>query len=272
MKPTEMHTEINGNPPTVTKRKKNRDKKQSTKLDTSDLNPSYCNYFSSNLNSHPNLNMSDNTSYYSILNHSVPSEPMSLPIYPFAYPHLSYPTPNYFNGLPKPPVMPSVPSLNSESHEYMSLPVGTVNQNDSMSKRRFSDPGLPNDSDSSTNSFEGRLIQKLTQQVQALRENNRKLSQEVMEMRMELNLLKQQQSTRHFEREYEPGMLADVIREVRDAARVREDALLARVKHMIEERQLSIVSAFKIHIMLQKSICFFLKLYYICFTSFHKNE
>lgn len=63
-----------------------------------------------------------------------------------------------------------------------------------------------------------------------------------MELRIELNMLKQQNSSRHWDRDYEPGMLADVIREVRDAARVREDALLARVKHLIEEKQLSKVS------------------------------
>lgn len=241
MKPTEGNSELNGNPPTVTKRKKN--KKQSTKLETNDFNPSYCSYFSSSLSSNPNLNATDNSSYYSILNHSVPSEPMSLPVYPFTYPHLTYPNPNYFNGFPNMPIVPpSIPSVSTETQEYMSLPVGTIDQNDNTSKRRFSDPGLPNDSDSSTNSFEGRLIQKLTQQVHALRESNRKLSREVMEMRLELNMIKQQQNNRMFERDYEPGMLADVIREVRDAARVREDALLARVRHMIEERQLSIVS------------------------------
>lgn len=31
-------------------------------------------------------------------------------------------------------------------------------------------------------------------------------------------------------------MLTDVVREVKDAARVREDALLSRVKAMVEER------------------------------------
>lgn len=35
---------------------------------------------------------------------------------------------------------------------------------------------------------------------------------------------------------YTPGMLTDVVREVKDAARVREEALLNRVKAMVEER------------------------------------
>lgn len=226
-----MSPEVNGNgPPPVAKRKKNRDKKPpTTRLEPCDFNTSY--FSNSNLSSHSNLH--DTTAYYSVLNHS---EPMSLPVYPFTYP--SYP---YFN-FPNKPVLQNIPL--SETSEYMSLPVGNLDQNDNNSKRRFSDPGLPNDSDSSTTSVDDRIIHKLMQQIQSLRESNRRLSKEIMEMRLELNMLKQQQNSRHFEREYEPGMLADIIREVRDAARVREDALLARVKHMIEEKQLSMVSGF----------------------------
>ncbi|XP_033167745.1 uncharacterized protein LOC117145959 isoform X5 [Drosophila mauritiana] len=36
---------------------------------------------------------------------------------------------------------------------------------------------------------------------------------------------------------YTPGMMTDVVREVKEAARIREDALLSRVKLMVEERQ-----------------------------------
>ncbi|EDV47763.2 uncharacterized protein Dere_GG12296 [Drosophila erecta] len=39
---------------------------------------------------------------------------------------------------------------------------------------------------------------------------------------------------------YTPGMMTDVVREVKEAARVREDALLSRVKLMVEERQCSL--------------------------------
>lgn len=35
---------------------------------------------------------------------------------------------------------------------------------------------------------------------------------------------------------YTPGALTDVVREVKDAARVREDALLNRVKALVDER------------------------------------
>ncbi|XP_026839970.1 uncharacterized protein LOC6594379 isoform X6 [Drosophila persimilis] len=39
---------------------------------------------------------------------------------------------------------------------------------------------------------------------------------------------------------YTPGMMTDVVREVKEAARVREDAMLSRVKSMVEERQWSL--------------------------------
>lgn len=35
---------------------------------------------------------------------------------------------------------------------------------------------------------------------------------------------------------YTPGMMTDVVREVKEAARIREEALLSRVRAMVEER------------------------------------
>ncbi|XP_063709690.1 uncharacterized protein LOC134838149 [Culicoides brevitarsis] len=46
--------------------------------------------------------------------------------------------------------------------------------------------------------------------------------------------------TYHSTGNYQPGVVTDVIREVREGTRVREEALLNRVKNMIEERQWSI--------------------------------
>ncbi|KAJ8952581.1 hypothetical protein NQ318_004126 [Aromia moschata] len=209
---------------------------------------SHCNYFPVSPHPYQNLSIPDISAYYSFLNYSTPSEPMSLPVYPINYPNYNYspnPNLNFMSNIstPKHATMPNnITHVNGDTTEYLSLPVVNVDHNNDTTKRRFSDPGLPNDSDSSSNSFEDKIIQKLTQQVNSLRDNNRKLTREVMEMRIELNMLKQQQSLRHYDRDYEPGMLADVIREVRDAARVREDALLARVKHIIEEKQLSLIN------------------------------
>lgn len=39
---------------------------------------------------------------------------------------------------------------------------------------------------------------------------------------------------------YTPGMLTDVVREVKEAARVREEALISRVKALVEERSWTI--------------------------------
>lgn len=245
----EMSPEINGNPPSVIKRKKNRDKKTAStnNMNSFDLNMPNSTYFPSNVPPYHNTSIPDLSAYYSFMNGTTNSGPMSLPVYPPNYPNYSYPSnPNLnFMGTmstPKHATLPNNLMMNGENTEYLSLPVVNLDQTEEHSKRRFSDPGLPNESDSSSNSFDERMIQKLTYQVNALRESNRKLSREVMEMRIELNILKQQQSLRHYDRDYEPGMLSDIIREVRDAARVREDALVARVKHMIEEKQLSMVS------------------------------
>lgn len=38
---------------------------------------------------------------------------------------------------------------------------------------------------------------------------------------------------------YTPGMLTDVVREVKEAARIREDALLSRVRAIVDERSWS---------------------------------
>lgn len=38
---------------------------------------------------------------------------------------------------------------------------------------------------------------------------------------------------------YTPGMMTDVVREVKEAARIREEALLSRVRALVEERSWS---------------------------------
>ncbi|XP_056638033.1 uncharacterized protein LOC130446048 [Diorhabda sublineata] len=125
----------------------------------------------------------------------------------------------------------------SEDIEFSSLPVVHMGPDEAATKRRFSDPGIPNDSDSSVNSADDGILHKLKSQINSLKESNHRLSKEIMDLKIEVNILKQQSNFKHHDREYEPGILADVIREVRDAARVREDAFLAKVKHLLEEQQ-----------------------------------
>lgn len=231
-----MSPEVNSNPPTITKRKKNKKLTSTPKInELSQQNA---------LNSYPNLNVPDSSAFIPFMTYSVPTEPMSLPVYPGTYPNFSNPFMNY-GGNVNPlnfAYHPNLMSVNGESNEYLSLPMVNLDQNDNDSKRRFSDPGLPNDSDSSVHSVDDRTIQRLAHQINILKDTNQKMSREMMELRMEINLLKQQVHLQHTNREYEPGMLADAVKEVRDAARVREDAMLARVKHMIEEKQLTLVS------------------------------
>ncbi|CAH1958688.1 unnamed protein product [Acanthoscelides obtectus] len=236
-----MSSETNGNPPTATKRKKNRDKQSLSNSNGFDLSFSNCSNFP--FNSTAYLTVPEmSTHYASCLNYTNPTEPISLPVYPLNC-HPKYNCPphhvNWMKGSSKHMTMPNFSQANGDN-EYLSLPVGNVDPTDDTCKRSFSDPGLPDESDSGS-SFDDCIVQKLTQQVNSLKESNKRLTKEVMELKVEVNMLKQQQSYRHYDRDYEPGMVADIIREVRDAARVREDALLARVKHLIEEKQLGLI-------------------------------
>ncbi|XP_018331006.1 uncharacterized protein LOC108740959 isoform X2 [Agrilus planipennis] len=186
----------------------------------------------------PNFNIPGSCSY-SVPFSCLQEGPMSLPPYPLIQPMSSsyIQRKNKMNSY-------NYPNLNNmlqnEPNEYMSLPVvnGDENEN-SRDRRRFSDPGLPCDSDSSSHSCEKRIVKDLMQEIDFLKDSNQKLAGEINELRMEVNILKQQQNMKYNDREYEPGMLAEVIKEIRDAARVREDALLSKIKHMIEEKQFS---------------------------------
>ncbi|GFG30021.1 hypothetical protein Cfor_00613 [Coptotermes formosanus] len=76
------------------------------------------------------------------------------------------------------------------------------------------------------------LVLSLVVQVNALQDSNKQLCQQLQETKAELETLKH--SLRQLPPEYEPGMLSDLIREIRDAARVREEVLLSRVSSMLE--------------------------------------
>ncbi|XP_058983097.1 rho GTPase-activating protein gacU isoform X5 [Musca domestica] len=77
---------------------------------------------------------------------------------------------------------------------------------------------LPNDMDQSNKFFN-----VLMEQIQLLHETNSKICRDLHEAKGA----------------YTPGIMTDVVREVKEAARVREDALLNRVKALVEERQWS---------------------------------
>lgn len=240
-----MSPELNGNPPIVTKRKKHLEKKHSSTSwinDTSNLNMFGFVKQGNSSNSLGNPMYDQPPTLYPMMNYPIIHEPMSLPLYGHASTYRNISSTNPFaNNMHQQHLNPNfskLPPMFVDSNECKSLPI--FDQTEDVLKRRFSDPGLPNDSDSSLNSYESKIIQKLTQQIQGLKDSNKRMTRDLTELRLEMNVMKQQIHSRHYERDYEPGMLTDIIREVRDAARVREDALLSRVKHMIEEKQMTI--------------------------------
>lgn len=178
--------------------------------------------------------MSDPTLCYPYMNCSLPIDP--IPPYNL---HQPYSFPNHNFGLLNSPFMNY---CKAQDTDFTSLPYVNNDMNNSDKQRRLSDPGIPNESDSNDSANVEQLVGSLVEQVHYLKDCNRRLYRELQEMRNEMNYLRQQCSSRFYDKEYEPGMLSDVVREIRDAARVREEALLSRVKHMIEERHLAMVS------------------------------
>ncbi|XP_011205207.2 signal transducer and activator of transcription B isoform X2 [Bactrocera dorsalis] len=104
---------------------------------------------------------------------------------------------------------------------------------------RFSDPCLLNPSDNDSK-VSGQNTPDRRNQLPSDLENN-KFFAALME---QINLLHETntkicRNLHETKGAYTPGMMTDVVREVKEAARVREDALLNRVKAMVEERQWS---------------------------------
>lgn len=183
--------------------------------------------------------------YQPVFNCCGMSEPLSLPIYPPVYQSFTHPFSLNTNNFLKRMSNLNLESnnLNSDNNNFTSLPVGIIDNSCQSEKQNNTfDTGSENESLSNSNTLNSFNMQRIMQQMNELRENNNYLCMQVRELRAEVNMLKQQQqNSKGSDREYEPGMLADVIREVRDAARVRENALIAKVKHMIEEKQMQLV-------------------------------
>ncbi|XP_067617763.1 uncharacterized protein [Eurosta solidaginis] len=102
---------------------------------------------------------------------------------------------------------------------------------------RFSDPCLLNPSDNDSK-VSGQNTPDRRNQIPTELENN-KFFAALME---QINILHETntkicRNLHETKGVYTPGLMTDVVREVKEAARVREDALLNRVKAMVEERQ-----------------------------------
>ncbi|XP_011882878.1 PREDICTED: paramyosin [Vollenhovia emeryi] len=148
-----------------------------------------------------------------------------------------------------------------QNGDYTSLPP-TANKDSgvngdelSSEHRRYSDPGLGpagnsacsdiDDSDSvesgssvTTISRSNKLVLSLIEQMTELKKCNSQLFKELSETKSSLESVKAKlaQCKHSTPADYQPGMLSEFIREIRDANRSCEEGLITKVKSMLEER------------------------------------
>ncbi|XP_072930090.1 uncharacterized protein [Epargyreus clarus] len=186
--------------------------------------------------------------------------------------HINYLQPKNFTDSQDfaslPPIVTSMGDTNSNSD------VRTQDKDDASNARRFSDPcvrGLPDiarpangdiDSETDTNSdlsgsqVGSRLLSCLLDQISSLKMVNERLNKDLQETRAELDNVRQQNvflqksssglggtpnhsplnSNGLIGGQYSPGFLTDLVREIRDAARMREEAMYSRIRAMVIER------------------------------------
>uniref|UniRef100_A0A2A4J5U8 Uncharacterized protein n=1 Tax=Heliothis virescens TaxID=7102 RepID=A0A2A4J5U8_HELVI len=166
-----------------------------------------------------------------------------------------------------PPIVTSVGDTNSNSD------VNLNDKEEGRDGRRYSDPcvrGLPDvarpangdvesgseaSSDMSGSQVGSRLLTCLLDQITSLKMANERLNKDLMDTKVELENLRQHNAilkgsnssigatpnhslndNAFLAGQYAPGFLTDLVREIRDAARMREDALYSRVRAMVVER------------------------------------
>ncbi|CAL7939507.1 unnamed protein product [Xylocopa violacea] len=151
--------------------------------------------------------------------------------------------------------------INYQNGDYASLPP-TANKNSGMNgdelnseHRRYSDPGLGSaeapihtqseDSDSiesgssiTTIGRSNKLVLSLIEQMTELKKSNSQLFKELNETKSELGGMKAKlaQCKYSSSSDYQPGMLSDFIREIRQANKTCEEELVSKVKCMVEEK------------------------------------
>ncbi|XP_076764401.1 uncharacterized protein LOC143431497 isoform X2 [Xylocopa sonorina] len=151
--------------------------------------------------------------------------------------------------------------INYQNGDYASLP-STANKNSEMNgdelnseHRRYSDPGLGSaeapihtqseDSDSiesgssiTTIGRSNKLVLSLIEQMTELKKSNSQLFKELNETKSELGGMKAKlaQCKYSSSSDYQPGMLSDFIREIRQANKTCEEELVSKVKCMVEEK------------------------------------
>lgn len=154
------------------------------------------------------------------------------------------PYPLYQPVFPHPAMVAMTPHLHSKrcthadqppNSEYTSLPPGNVIDCQSDHQRRFSDPGLANgvdsEEDDSGDAADDLSNCNLSDRVNSLAKENHRLQAELKETRLQLHELKLEMTAwKESHPTYEPGMVSDLVCEVREAMKVHQEAFLARLK------------------------------------------
>ncbi|XP_012286034.1 bromodomain-containing protein DDB_G0270170 isoform X2 [Orussus abietinus] len=150
-----------------------------------------------------------------------------------------------------------------QNGDYASLPPTANNDNAngreelSSEHRRYSDPGLgpaePSNNSQSDDSASvesgssittigrsSKLVLSLVEQMTVLKESNSQLFKELHETKSDLENVKSElaQFKHSNSTDYQPGMLTDIVREMRDANKLREEILISKVTSTIEEKQI----------------------------------
>ncbi|CAG4984745.1 unnamed protein product [Colias eurytheme] len=159
-----------------------------------------------------------------------------------------------------PPIVTSTGDTNSNSDLHLN------DKDDGSNARRYSDPcvrGLPDvadhrptngDVESDSESSSGlsgsqvgsRLLSYLLDQISSLKLVNERLNKELRETRAELESIQHHSfypkgatsmgAAGVHGGQYSPGYLTELVREIRDATRIREEAMFARLRSLVLER------------------------------------
>uniref|UniRef100_A0A1B6DDI7 Uncharacterized protein n=1 Tax=Clastoptera arizonana TaxID=38151 RepID=A0A1B6DDI7_9HEMI len=126
--------------------------------------------------------------------------------------------------------------------EYASLPPGHISDFESDQQRRFSDPGLANAADSNESDSCDSLASCgntscVADQIDHIIQENKRLSKELMETKTELQDLRLEMDSlnKSYMSSYRPGLISELVKEVRDATKLKEEMLLSKVKSFVEE-------------------------------------
>ncbi|KAL6952189.1 hypothetical protein U1Q18_048551 [Sarracenia purpurea var. burkii] len=135
----------------------------------------------------------------------------------------------------------TVSSSNSASN-FTSLPPVNLEDVNCNQKRRFSDPGLNNVDESNEASTESSDVDEydvvndsLLEQISELKSENKRLVNDLKTTKDELNIIKSEISAISSKIScHEPLSLAQMVKEIRDAAQIRENVLFSKTEALIE--------------------------------------